>query len=753
MLDPKLQSQSPGADRDAGDLDLHEIVNFLWRRWKFIAGVTALAALAGMVFLARQTPVYTANAQILFDPHQTKPFGQDQVLWDLSNDYSMIENQMAIIRSVALLRHVAERERLIADPEFGSAPSGGSSLLSGIRSIFFKYAPPESGSEPPKTVQQDSQAGAVPFDVMRTIGALQGALAVTRVGQASLMNVAFTSVDPAKAARLANAVADAYVVNELDARLEAATRASAWFNDRLVDLRKQLRESEEAVAQFRAQNNLMQANANATLSQEQLGQLNMRLVAIRAETAEKKAHFDLLQKIESNGGDIASVPEVMNSDAIGGLRKQAADLSRQEADLLARYAEKYPSVVNVHAQIQDTRRQIAAEIQRIASKIADEYQLAKARQDAAEKSLQEATGQMGLDASKAITLRELERTAAVNKSLFEDFLQRSRVTKEESTFEEHNSRIITPARPPGGPSAPNKTRIMVIAVVLGLMAGAGGAYALEWLNAGFTTPREVEDMLGFPLLASISRMLPSDLTIDGAVAAITDYPMLRPMSPFSEAVRSLRSGIQMADVDHPPKVLQFTSTVPGEGKTILALSLAASAAQAGAKVLFIDCDLRHPSSSRFFGLQKEKGLVDYLIGEAELPDVIHYQQKVRHWTLPAGGTTQNPSDLLGSERMKELIEQLRAKFDLVVFDTPPTGPVIDPTVVARHLADKVVYVVRWASTPRGSVQRSVQQLSGHAEIAGVVFNYVNDAQARKYGGGTYSSYYGGGRQYAEYYRE
>ncbi|MGH7001584.1 MAG: GumC family protein, partial [Stellaceae bacterium] len=322
MLDPKSQNQSLGADRDAEGLDLHEIVNFLWRRWKFIVGVTALAALAGMVFLARQTPVYTANAQILLDSHHPKPFVQDQIQFDLSNDYSMIENQMAIIRSAALLRRVVERERLVADPEFGSPPRGGSSLLAGIRSFFFKSAPPGSSSEPPKPAEQDSQAGAIPFAEMGTIGALQGALSVTRVGQASLMNVAFTSVDPAKAARLANAVADAYVVDELDARLEAATRASAWFSDRLVDLRKQLRESEEAVAQFRAKNNLMQANANATLSQEQLGQLNMRLVATRAETAEKKAHFDLLRKVESNGGDIASLPEVMNSAAIGGLRKQ-----------------------------------------------------------------------------------------------------------------------------------------------------------------------------------------------------------------------------------------------------------------------------------------------------------------------------------------------------------------------------------------------------------------------------------------------
>jgi len=755
MLDQVKPLKTPGLDAaaEAEGFDLRDIANFLWRRWKFIASVTVLAALVGTVYLSRQTPVYTSSTQILLDPHKSsKALGQDE---EVTFDLASIEGQMAIIRSTVFLRRVVEKERLVNDPEFGSSPaaSDGWTLVAAVKSFFSRNSAPDPRSDAHKTAQQENPVGVIPADVLATIGNLQGAMVVTRTSQAYLINITFTSADPARAARLANAVADAFVVDQLDTRFEAAKRASSWLSDRLVDLRKQLRESEEAVAQFRAENNLAQASSSSTLSQEQLGQLNGSLVSARTEAAEKKAQLDILQKIENNGGDVALLPEVMNGPAIADLRKQVADLSRQEADLRTRYSDKHPALVNVHAQMQDVRREIAAEAQRSAAKIREDYQLAQARQAAIAKALQEVTGQTDLDASKAITLRELERTAAVNKSLFEDFLQRARLSDQQSTFEVRDSRVITPALPPAAPSAPKKALVMLIAIVSGLMAGVGGAFAVELLNAGFTTPRQVEDLLHLPLLASISFMRETDLAIDGKATAISMLPLLRPMSRYSEAIRSLRSGIQMADVDHPPKVLQVTSTLPGEGKTTLSLSLAVSAAQSGLKVLFIDCDLRHPSASRFQGLEKEKGLVEYLIGEAELKDVLHFQETSRHWVVPAGGDTQNPSDLLGSDRLKKLIEQLRTNFDLIVVDTAPMGPVVDAVIVAQHLADTVVFVARWASTAREMVRRSVQQLSGHAKVAGIVFNQVDDAEAQKYSKYAYSYYYGGGSYYNRYYRE
>lgn len=750
----------PGGDEvdESSSFDLRKIIGLLRRRWKFILGVAAFCFLAGFVHLARQTPVYTANVQILLDPrggaNKFIEAGQNSYGYE---DLAFVEDQIAVITSAALLRRVVERERLLTDPEFGAPPPSSKAPSASPFNVLAWL----SGSTNDKSANgagrsdgaaKKVEASALPPGTVASVGALQGALVVKRVGQANLLNIAFTSVDPAKAARLANAIAEAYAVDQLDARLEAATRATSWFNDRLVELRNQLRQSEEAIAKFRADNNLVQSAAAATLSQEQVGQLNMRLVAAQAETAEKKAHYDVLKKIESQGGDLAQLNEVMSSSAVSDLRKQAADISRQAAELLSRYSEKHPSVVNLRAQLQDLRRQIGAEIQRIAAKIGDDYQLAKARQEAAEKALQEATGQVGLDAAKAITLRELERTAAVNKTLFEDYLQRSRTTKEQSTFQERNSRVITPAEPPAGPSAPKKGQTLAMALALGLLCGAGGAYLLELLAAGFTTAQEVEQKLGLPVLASISHLDTRDLLIDGASVEIPIFVKLKPLSRFAESLRMLRSGVQMSDVDRPPKVVQITSTMPGEGKTTIALAVAVSAAQGGAKVLFIDADLRHPSASRTLSLEDQKGLVDYLTGEISLKDSLRFQEKSGVWAMPAGGKTQNPSDLLQSERMKKLIDGAREQFDLIVIDTPPHGPVVDPTIVAGHLADVVVFVVRWASTPRDAVQRAVRHLARHVKIAGVVFNHVDEVQAKKYGGYGDALYYAHGA-YGKYYRE
>ncbi|MGA2488522.1 MAG: polysaccharide biosynthesis tyrosine autokinase, partial [Roseiarcus sp.] len=734
--------------------DLREAINFAWRQWKFIGAVVALALLIGALYIARQTPLYTASAQLLLDPNKEKAAGQDTVLTDAVFDLPAIESQMAVIRSTALLKRVADKERLIDDPEFGSGPVVvGGGLLAAIREFFSQAPPPSAPPRPRAAATGDSgDLTALAPDLVATIENVKSAVAVQRAGQALVLNVSFTSADPNKAAKLANAVADAYVVDKLDARFEAAKRASAWLSDRLVELKQQLHDSEEAVASFRADNNLPSVGGQGvTMSQEQLAQLNGRLVAARAETAEKKARLDLLQKVEAAGGAIADLPDIANAGAIPDLRKQENDLKREEADLLARYSDRHPSVVNVRAQLADVHRAIAAEAGRLAADVKHDYDLALARQAETEKALGEVTGQTDLDASKAITLRELERNAAVNKSLFEDFLQRSRVTEEQSTFEARDARVITPALPPGVPSSPKRMQILLVSLLLGLAAGIGGAYLIESLNAGFTTPRQVEELLGLPLLASVSRMEARDLTTEGGLLTMPQYPFAKPLSRFSEAIRSLRSAVAMSDVDHPPRVLQLTSTLPGEGKSTIAMTIAASAAQSGLKTLLVDADLRHPSASRYFKTEKRVGLVDYLVGAAELKDALVFNEGLRLYVLPSGAKTQNPPDLLGSERFKAMIETLRNDFDLIVLDTPPMGPVVDPLIVAQ-VVDKVAFVVRWAVTAREMAAHSIDQLGGHHKVAGVVFNYVVDAQAQKYGRYAYSYYYGG-RAYRKYYNE
>jgi succinoglycan biosynthesis transport protein ExoP len=402
--------------------------------------------------------------------------------------------------------------------------------------------------------------------------------------------------------------------------------------------------------------------------------------------------------------------------------------------------------VNIEAEKRDIERSIVAETQRMTETVRSDYTLAKARLDAMERSMREATGQGELDGDDAVRLRELERTAAVNKSLFEDFLQKAKITDEQSTFRARDVRVIMPAQD-GDQSFPNQKRILMIALLAGLGLGVGGAFVMEKLKSGFTTAREIEETLAIPVLASVRQMTKSQLVKDGKSVQLPFYHMHYPLSSFSEAMRTLRSSIHLSDVDQPPKVIHVTSARPGEGKTTIAVSLAVSAALSGLKVALIDADLRRPSASRFFNLEEEKGLVDLLMGAATPENVMRFRKDLKLMVIPAGSKSLNASDVLGSERMKEFIFRLKGAFDYVVVDTPPVGPVVDAIIVSG-LADKTIFVVQWGSTPRELVEASIQQLHIHKRVAGVVFNYVNQNRAKKYGGEYYHL-----KGYDKYYSE
>ena len=304
------------AEEEQG-FDLREGIGFLWRQWMFITSIVGTVLFVSAVYVYSETPRYTASAQVLLDPQVHKAGGKDESdLTDANLDYAMVENQLAIIRSTVFLQRVVEKLQLVSDPEFGSrhpqaAQARKPSWFAIIRSLFHR----PSAEAKPAAREGDDAA-----DVMAATQALKGAVSAGRAGQGYILNISVTSLDPARAARIANAVADAYVVEKLDARFDAAKRASAWLSDRLVELRKQLHDSEEAVAQFRAAHNLMQANGNVTLNEQQLSELNAKLVEARADVAQKKARVDILNSIQQKGGSVQSLPDLPASPQLTALR-------------------------------------------------------------------------------------------------------------------------------------------------------------------------------------------------------------------------------------------------------------------------------------------------------------------------------------------------------------------------------------------------------------------------------------------------
>ena len=675
---------------------------------------------------------------MLLDPGNQKLLGAANLIPELSLDSGNVDSQLSLIRSTNLLRHVVEATKLTQDPEFGAAVAPG--LFALIKSWFSREPEAEPNAAP---VSSD----AIAPDVLRAIGGLRNALEVTRVQRTYVISIAVTSEVPVKAARLANAVADAYVVDQLNARYDAAKTAANWLAQRMEGMREQVKTSEEAVANFRREHGLVTTSSEGklTINEQQLSDLNGKLVTARAETAAHRAAYEQAVQMQEHGGSLQTVSEVVRSPVISQLRSQQALAAQKIAELSSRYNNDHPLVVRARAELRDVNNSIANETGRIIVNLKNEYDVAKAREDSLQQSLNQISGASGLDNSVGIRLRELERINATNKTLFESFLSQAKITGAQSTFDVRDSRIISPASKPGSPSFPKKNLVLALALVVGALVGIGGGVALDMLNSGFTTNREIEEKLGIPVLASIPLLTAAERTVNGKILEPAIYCHTKPLSRYAEAVRTLRMGVQMADVDDPAKVVLVTSSIPQESKSTIALSLAYSALKAGLRTVIIDGDLRHPTVSKFFGLEKAPGLVDLLAGTHGGEQTIVSRDGLT--IVPAGSKSQNPPDLLGSARMKALVEKLRETHDYVIIDSPPVGPVIDAKV-AMQLADKVIFAVRWQSTTREMVAQSIDGLNAGRKLAGIVLGVVDESKVPRYGRYSYYSSY----HYKSYYQ-
>ena len=725
--------QEPASDA----IDLRQVQDFFWRRWKLILSTAAVVAAVTYIALLVVTPRYTAAAQVLLDPGNQKLLGAANLIPELSLDSGNVDSQLSLIRSTNLLRRVVEQTKLTQDPEFGA------SVQPGLYSLLVSWLSPKQDAEPKAAPSSD----AIPPDVLGAIGHLRGDLEVTRVQRTYVISIAVTSENPVKAAYLANAVADAYVVDQLNARYDAAKTAANWLAQRMEGMREQVKQSEEAVASFRREHGLVTTSSEGklTINEQQLSELNAKLVAARADTAAHRAAYEQAVQMQEHGGSLQTVSEVVRSPVISQLRNQQAQAAQKIAELSSRYNNDHPLMVRARAELRDINNSIAAETGRIIVNLKNEYDVAKAREDSMQNSLDQVSGASGLNNDVGIRLRELERINAANKTLFENFLSQAKITSAQSTFDVRDSRIISPASKPGGPSFPKKKLVLSLALVVGCLIGIGGGVALDMLNSGFTSQREIEEKLGIPVLASISLLPPAERTINGKVLDPSTYCHMKPLSRYAEAVRTLRMGVQMADVDDPAKVVLVTSSIPQEGKSTIALSLAFSAMKAGLRTVIIDGDLRHPSISRFFGLEKGPGLVDLLTGAVGVEQTVITGNGLT--IVPAGSKSQNPPDLLGSARMKGLVEKLRETYDYVIIDTPPVGPVIDAKV-AMQLADKVIFVVRWQRTTREMVVQSIDGLNAERKLAGIALAMVDETKVSRYGPYSYYSSY----HYKNYYQ-
>jgi exopolysaccharide transport family protein len=742
-------ANAAGGDRHTSALAAHRLWSIFLRRWQVISGTTAAVVVLVTIWLMQTTPIYTASTQVLIDPRKERVLREEAVISELGLDASTIATEVSLVKSFSIARRVVERLGLATHPQFGGARASFS-MMAWISSLFSSAREAAQNLRGNPARSQRAQEAGVDLSpaVLASIAAVQNGVSVRRIAATYFIDISFSHPDAELAASLANAIAESYLVEQLEARYQAARRAATWLSERVAALRTQLEVSERALAEHRAKHNLVKSQSG-TLAEQQAGEVNAQLVAARAQTVEKRAKYDQAQRILDGGAGIETVGAVMDSPVIAGLRAQQADLARQEADQLTRYGPEHPAILKIRAERGDLKRQMNREVARVVQALKTDYEFALKKEQSLEASLLELTGADNRNDQAVIRMRELERDAQSNRVLYESLLTRFKEAEQQTSLQSAESRIVAPALVPTVPSFPNKQRFMLIAVIGGFMLGICGALLLEQVENGFTTAEQVEQTLQVPVLAMVPELTERERTINGRRVPIPEYVALKPLSRFGESIRSVRVSTLMSNVDVPPKLVLITSSIPSEGKTTMMLSLAASAAAASQRVLLIDCDLRHPSMSKYFGVDEGPGLTDLLMGQVTTEHVFLRGPMPTMTLLPAGTTTRHPPDVLGSERLRTLLETVKQSYDVVFIDAPPVSPVVDSTLLAK-VADKVVFVIQWRTTPREIVVRSLQALDDpRRKLAGVVVNHTQVGLLSSYA--PYYSHYH--QKYQRYYAQ
>ena len=444
------------------------------------------------------------------------------------------------------------------------------------------------------------------------------------------------------------------------------------------------------------------------------------------------------------GSEVAleSVSDVTNSPVILRLREQVTELERQESELRTLYGERHPRML----QLRDEKDKVAAairnEVERVARTMENDVRVAASRVASIEAALGGLKNRNTKDRAASVQLAELERVALANRTLYEQLLQRFNETRDQQGIVQADAQVVAMAAPPAVPSSPGPKIFAAAGFTVSLVLGSLLAILLERLDRGLRSAREVETALGLTTLGLVPRL-------DRLRRNQRPHQYLRekPLSSYAEAIRGVLTALKLSNPQNPPKVILVTSSLPEEGKTTFAVSLASLVARSQKRVLLIDLDLRHPSVHRELGWQVSAGLVEYMAGERTLQEVVHNDLETGLHFLPVKAHTTTPTDLLESDRMRQLLQVCRDNYDLVVLDSAPVASVND-TKVAANLADRVVFVVRWGKTIESAARDSLRSLrEAGIEPAGAVLAQIDLRKHAQYRYGDIGQYYTRSRRY------
>jgi succinoglycan biosynthesis transport protein ExoP len=710
-------------------LSAERALDIVRRQWPLIVAIVAGTLAIVLVYLIVATPMYTANARILMDTRQTQVLDKDSGTANALIDPGFVDSQVEILQSDDLLLSIVRRLKLTEDPEFNGSDPGLIPLVIGkVISMFGSDGPPS---------KERVERGAVEL--------LQKNLKVERVLTTYVLSMNYRSIDPNKAAQIANAIADAYIVGALEAKYQSTKRAGEWLQQRSAELREQATASDRAVQTFKAQNNIV-GTSRGLMSEQQLADVNSQLIAAHAATAEAKARLDRIEALLDKDLVQPTVTDALNNTVITRLRAQYLDLAAQYADWSSRYGKTHQAAVNLANRMEELRKAIADEVRRIADAYRSEYEIAKSRETALEENLKNLVSQAGSTSQAQVKLRDLESAADTYRNLYNNFLEKLQNATQNQSFPISEARIIGTAVKPDKKSSPKTLLALVGGLLGGLCFGFGAAFTKELMSDVLRSPSDVEDQLGVKCLGVLPDIRAARASADHPEGNISSYVVEHPFSRFAETLRNIKVSIDVARLSREVKIIGILSSLPKEGKTTVAANFGHLTALTGHRTLLIDGDLHTRSLTRALAPHSKTGLVEALKDPRSFGYHIQRSKESGLDFLPSVVASRmvNSADVIASKAMADLLAVVREEYEYIVIDLAPVMPVTDAKAIS-HLIDAYVYVIEWGRTTRTALQESMSSSEGiQKKVLGAVLNGANPKMLKRiegYKGSHYNAYY------------
>lgn len=725
---PQLQFFDEGPEGEG--IDLRELWRVLLKRRWTIVVVTVIVVAAVVTSTYMETPIYRASLVLQIDREDSKVVDLQEVS---PVDYGYVgldylQTQYELLKSRNLAQHVVERMRLADRPAQAPQPS----LLDQARAwlvIWLRRADTPKAAEGAADARRpDPSAESARIDGV--VSGLLAGLTVAPVTNSRLVRLYYDSPDPKLAAAILNNLAKSFIDLNLERRFEATTYARNFLQERLQQVKEKLEESERDLVDFSRREEIIAIDQKETII---AGNLAAASAAVIDAERERIASESVYRQMQANRGE--GLTQVLDSKIIQDLKQTKAKLEAEYQDNLTEYKPGYPAMVQLRNRINQVDSMITAEVGNIRMAIASEYQAAKAQETQLRSNLDRMKQEVLALQSRSVPLQVLRREADTNRQLYDGLLQRYKEVGVAAGVGSNNISVVDDAKVPTGPFKPNPRRNALVALVMGLMGGIGLAFLFERLDDTFRRPEELEKLLDLPMLG----IVPMALLERGDDRAVALSGHDDPRSAFAEAYRTVRTALQFSTASGVPRLLTVTSSMPGEGKTTTALSLAIQFAQSGKQTLLIEADLRKPTLHRALGLDNRSGLTNYLAGgEVQPVDIALPTHIPRLFAIPSGPMPPNPAELLASARMVELLALAAEKFDQVILDSPPLLGLADALIIG-NLCEGTLLTVEVGHTPRAYAQGAVKRLrAARVPLLGAVLTKMD---SRSGADGYYRSYY------------